>query len=310
MDGDWILGEALDDGKGRASPASESRMRAVLPRRSRAPLWAAAAAVLLAAAWRVGSPRTEGRPVQAPVRTRLLSLPGGAEAILAEGAVLRDGVLEKGACLLSACGSEVRITAGSLDVRVSDGEVLVRRMEGRRTASLVREARASEGDAEAWVLSGRAEVNRVPIQAGQGVSGGKVLPAPPGVRDSVFAPAPKASRRLDRSGWTEPAPGGEYQASVRLRLSERPATVGFAYEVDGRPTLWVPEEAALSLGAWHTLRAVVSGSWITLSVDGAVSHRVSRKGFRPNPAAGVSGVGPVVWGGKADAEGLDVSPLR
>ena len=80
--------------------------------------------------------------------------------------------------------------------------------------------------------------------------------------------------------------------------------------VGGQASFWDPLQPALADGAWHVLRVTVSEHWVTLEADGTTCHRVTRRGFKANPLAGVAGIGAVVWGGRIEVEGPRMAALR
>jgi hypothetical protein len=123
-------------------------------------------------------------------------------------------------------------------------------------------------------------------------------------------PAGDLDGRRTRAARIAAVPGARYQATLRLRAKDPQATLGFCFVVDGKSGFWALEGGKYSDGAWHTLHAVVSEGWVTLVADGAVCHRVRRESFKPNPVEGLSGIGPVVWGGRLDAPRFSMGTLE
>ena len=268
-------------------------------------------------------------------------LAGPGSRLQARGA---DGwVLSKGSCLLSVHQRPVTIDVGGVMVRLADGELVARAgAESQRAGLWMSEALADEaGAAEVAVLFGKAELEspsrREVLAAGEAaeVQGGSwirrrlgpaelsarrgqalgvpgMLARGRGVGDARLAEGEAVlDGKRGMAGWQVPAPGADYLVSMTLTL-EAGAKAGLSFEVDGLPTLWIPEggtSSPLADGRSHVLGAVLSSDWVTLSVDGLPGHRVPRAGFKPNPLVGVSGVGLLVWDGKARLEAFDLAGL-
>ncbi len=294
-------------------------------------------------------PRSSGT-METGTQPRLFSPVPGTEILLGAHSLLSrrgaDGPWElaRGSCLAYAEGAVLHLAADDLDVAVLEGEVLMRRAAPAPVAGwLLQEARAGmSAPCEALVLAGRAEASlgnrRIPLAEGESLSidkGGAMA-------REILPPAQRALRRasvsssgasgivdargtgkvrrdassltLDGGGgqasWLIPGTAEPYQATLRVRLPERSATLGMGFRVGGRTSLWIPDEPGLSDGNWHTLQVTVSGTWVTMTLDGGVRHRAPEAGFKINPALGISGVGPAVWGGRVEVSEFSLVPLR
>lgn len=295
-------------------PAADRGMRAALPRPPVRWRWAAAAAVILAAGGgfhlRNRNAQTEASKPNGTV-LRLESSASGAELLAAPGARLArkgDGwELLSGACLATA---PARVSVGSRTVAVLEGEAVIRILPERASASLLRDAWASEAPFEVAVLSGRVEMTgSLRADAGHVLGSDGSLRALKDGDRTFLARAASGIRLLEnRSSWTETPPDA-YLVSVRLRMKDSKSLAALVYEISGRPSFWIPEGLRAD-GAWHELSARVTPSWIVLSLDSIPVHRAQRKGFQPNPAAEVPGAGLAVWDGAVEAEGLRVILLQ
>lgn len=321
------LSRAYAEGEGRtARPEALARMRSTLAPRG-AWAWRAAAAALLLAAGGLAlrfrnspSPAKESLAptlrIETSVGVELLAAPGSRVERRGEG----HWALASGACLVSAGPSGARLSLGDAEARLFDGEALIRILPPSGATGLMRDAWAEGAPAfEVAVFSGRAEL-KGGFRAGPGQairSDGALRPLKPGeridLRASVLPPVPGSAPRLldgrsGRKAWTEAAPAA-CLVSVRLRLKDPRTLAALVFEVDGRPSFWAPEGLQAD-GAWRTLEARISASWIAFALDGVPVRRIPRAGYPPNPAAEVPGAGLAVWDGTAEAEGLKVIALR
>jgi hypothetical protein len=278
-----------------------------------------------------------------------LNPPGPAQILASSDALLKeagDGSwrLDRGSCLAFAQGAPFRLAAGELELTLLEGEVLARVGDRPPAASLWMASAWAEASppVEVVLISGSARLSvggkDITIAAGERIScrGGEVLPpvhlgAGEGrtlLEDFLSAiPAPAAPGRtvgtaarkgegweLDGRGgkaaWVAGAPGASYRASLRFRLRERPSALGVSFVVGTEPVLWPLDGDLLADGAWHTAHVLVGESCVLLVMDGRISHRAPRNGFRPNPEVGLDGVGLGVWGARAEVAFLRAEPLR
>lgn len=254
--------------------------------------------------------------------------------------------LTRGACLLFAQAGRLSIRAGGAEIASDQGEVLVRLQPAPSPSrmswtSILDAAWAAEADvAEIVVLSGEAEVKvasaSMRLSAGEGLrteadgmvrttlapmemaqARAGILAPPGGLAEGRAAGETRRERgilaidgREGHAAWLAREPAGAYQAAMRFRLLDDPTSLGLVFRAGGQASAWLPPDRGLCDGDWHELRVRVSRGWVTLESDGVVCHRVPLEGFKHNPAAGLDGVGPAVWGGRMEVSGFVVESLE
>lgn len=297
--------------------------------------WAAAAALLLAAAlaWRLPRKPAPVPPVAVSSRTEELHPGRGTVLVLAPGASLSPR-WEAGCLVLEGLsgsawvdlpeGIEARLALPGGVVRAEAAAFGV--APAVQTASFLRDALASDAGFRLAVSRGKVvwePTGGKALRLGEGevLSGGVVLQDPEGAR-RLCALGTAWERRAWKPIEAGAAPGGKgmhalkagiplpvaYEMEARLRCTRPEGGAGLVYEAEGRrPICLLPAD-----GGWHTLRVLVSPTGVELWVDGRLAQDIPAGAVARASTfeTGLDGAGLAYWESGLEVEGWRWRPLE